>query len=841
MLFQSYGMDSGKAITARQMVLHVNFDLLRVEKKYAPNLLLDIFGKSIQVTQTRMIKRGLYDYTWIGRISNDPLSNVLLTVADKIMFGRIEYSGNVYTIEPIEDGIFHRITKLDPTNILQFNDDLLIPSQIQPQKDATSSTVSQNTTSEPPIAALDNELDNGSVIDIMVLYTDGMAAAYPGSQVITKINALVDLANQAYTNSQVNTRLNLVNIQQISYTDGGSLNTALTELIDGTGVFSSVADLRDQYASDIVALIRKYQTSNNSCGLAYVMQTVSSSFASRAFSVTQEGKAGDGFRCSDYALAHEVGHNLGNVHDRANSTIKGAYDYSYGYDVAGVFGTIMSYEGPKIGYFSNPDITYSGYSIGVPEGQSDSADNAKSMRNNITTVARFRKSAAPDTTSPTLLISSPCSSSCLSLSSSITVSGSVADSGGSGLDRINIINGDNEWNDYNISGDSDIFSVPGISLNQNQNVISAQAYDKAGNSSEVYTIYVTYNLPCTDNDNDGYSPEGETCGPVDCDDNDPDKSPGKFEICNDTKDNDCDGATDIDDTDCAYLIIPDITVTDSISPADDLQVLFGDLLESNLSEQTISIKNDGTGDLVIKGIAQNNPLDDPFSIQSDNCSGETLEISYSCDLTIRFLPNTAGTFKDSFEISSNDPDEDPITINVEGTGISEITNKQPTPFQLVYPANKQTELGTTVKLRWKKSKDPEGNSVTYNLYYCNDTDPENCDPIKVAAASSSRLSIYSYAGILFFGIVVASGASRKRKITLLIAMIILSGIISVSCGDKSTQEEFGNEIDESRTNDEVSYTASGLNRATTYYWMIIAIDGDGEQTKSDIWSFTTKL
>ena len=64
----------------------------------------------------------------------------------------------------------------------------------------------------------------------MVLYTDGMASAYPGTQIDTKINYLVDLANQAYTNSQINTKLRIVKTQQISYPDGGSVNTALDEL-----------------------------------------------------------------------------------------------------------------------------------------------------------------------------------------------------------------------------------------------------------------------------------------------------------------------------------------------------------------------------------------------------------------------------------------------------------------------------------------------------------------------------------------------------------------------------------------------------------------------------------
>ncbi len=52
--------------------------------------------------------------------------------------------------------------------------------------------------------------------------------------------------------------------------------------------------------------------------------------------------------------------------------------------------------------------------------------------------------------------------------------------------------------------------------------------------------------PCEDEDGDGYT-EDEG----DCDDEDPDVHPGASEICDDAKDNDCDGDTDCSDTDCS--------------------------------------------------------------------------------------------------------------------------------------------------------------------------------------------------------------------------------------------------------------------------------------------------
>ncbi len=52
---------------------------------------------------------------------------------------------------------------------------------------------------------------------------------------------------------------------------------------------------------------------------------------------------------------------------------------------------------------------------------------------------------------------------------------------------------------------------------------------------------------CSDGDGDGFSPEGGSCGPVDCDDRDPTVNPGAEESCSDGLDNNCNGLVDADD------------------------------------------------------------------------------------------------------------------------------------------------------------------------------------------------------------------------------------------------------------------------------------------------------
>jgi hypothetical protein len=134
-----------------------------------------------------------------------------------------------------------------------------------------------------------------------------------------------------------------------------------------------------------------------------------------------------------------------------------------------------------------------------------------------------------------------------------------------------------------------------------------------------------------------------------------------------------------DDPDTATLdaslsgtgLATEITVIDSIAPSDDLSVPFGDITEGSSSDQTVTVTNDGTTDLVLGNIAVSDSLVDPFSLVTDNCSGQTLIPTGSCTLTVGFAPLSVAVFSDTFDIPSDDFDENPVTVTLSGTGIEQ--------------------------------------------------------------------------------------------------------------------------------------------------------------------------
>ncbi|WHZ19734.1 MAG: hypothetical protein OJF55_001883 [Rhodanobacteraceae bacterium] len=286
--------------------------------------------------------------------------------------------------------------------------DYVIPPKVNPKGGAlTTTTQSVAAAASAPVQAA---ASGPVIIDVMVAYTPGFVAELGSTaQALTRIQNLVDITNAAYVASGVNQQIRLVHTVQVNYPDNTSNQSALDDI---TGInenggtvpippsLQNIASLRDQYGADLVALIRSYDNATQGdCGVGWLIggnQTpiVPSEQKPYGYSVVSDGSSG-GYYCLPTTFAHELGHNMGSAHDRANATEAGAYSYSYGYVGNGVYGfsTIMAYgkqNTTPLAVFSNPDIsTCQNTPCGVADSASDSADNAHSLNNTAPLIAQF--------------------------------------------------------------------------------------------------------------------------------------------------------------------------------------------------------------------------------------------------------------------------------------------------------------------------------------------------------------------------------------------------------------------------------------------------------------------
>ena len=239
-------------------------------------------------------------------------------------------------------------------------------------------------------------VDDDSVVDILVVWTPAREEAAGGeTQMRSKIDMAVTFANDAFERSGAFVSLNLVGAERVDYEEApavsgsrvGGLGTDLGRLMDpADGHMDRVHALRDTLGADLVSLI-----SGDGGGVA-----------SGAFSVATSAPV----------FAHEIGHNFGLWHDRAETGL-GPASFQHG-SVAPrsssyCWVTIMSYgdrcylsgrgqPGGTIPFYSSPWRYFAdGTALGVsrlsngrgPDGPADAVLQLNRWRHRV---ANFRPS-----------------------------------------------------------------------------------------------------------------------------------------------------------------------------------------------------------------------------------------------------------------------------------------------------------------------------------------------------------------------------------------------------------------------------------------------------------------
>ncbi|MBL8524949.1 MAG: Ig-like domain repeat protein [Betaproteobacteria bacterium] len=365
---------------------------------------------------------------------------VLITSGPNGSFGSIRTADTAYRILPgdghdwlvdkMEESVFLPLPSREPDTIrMPANEDFPGKKEMLDRINLSAKRMAEK------IIAADTPADPAR-IDLMVVYTTGLANRL-GPNLMTRLFNLVAATNMAYSDSQVQMTLRLVNATMVNYSDATSNSTALNAITPvsggGVGVFANIESIRAGAGADLVALLRNGSDFGGS-GVAWLATSMTPS-PLRMYSVTTGCVVG-----CDSVLMHEMGHNMGNAHDRATDAAQGdgvidggVFSYSFGhyFCASGALtcnpnlsaanggcgpanlpqcsttsnnnvGTIMSYFDPVTLKFSNPNIMCApggggatSQPCGVSQFSANSADNALSMNTMRNVIQNMKTETIP--------------------------------------------------------------------------------------------------------------------------------------------------------------------------------------------------------------------------------------------------------------------------------------------------------------------------------------------------------------------------------------------------------------------------------------------------------------
>jgi hypothetical protein len=388
----------GDPIVRRSRTATINLDMLRAP---APSPALSGWAAAPAPSAARSVDLNLFSdvnlvalfdhmeivpaangAAWVGKVAGNDDSTVILAVSDGVLSASVSEAGRMYSVTRAADGAY-TIYEVN-ANAIPRDGEPLVPKQ-----DGVAADV-------PPTAAA----DAGDSFDLLMYYTTTAKNTAGGAASVNAlITASIAQTNSVYQQSGINTRVRLVGAIEMNYAETGDLFVDLPAIRANS---TAQAD-RNRLGADVVSLLVS-RNANNS-GLGYIMgpSSINQTFEGSAYNVTVYYN----FIGFVAALAHEMGHNQGCLHEPGNNSGGGAYSYSQGYtDATHRFYDVMSYglnctNCTQMNQFSSPTNTYNGSPSGT-----DTSDNVRTINNTRVVFANFRSAVAGGLGTPTNLTAS---------------------------------------------------------------------------------------------------------------------------------------------------------------------------------------------------------------------------------------------------------------------------------------------------------------------------------------------------------------------------------------------------------------------------------------------------
>ncbi|MGN6554933.1 MAG: M12 family metallo-peptidase, partial [Verrucomicrobiota bacterium] len=290
---------------------------------------------------------------WSGKLLDDRLSAVTLTTVDDVtLLQVISPKHGHFEVESRGDGS-SLVRQFDPEKLKGNGKCVYVQEGF-----GTNEIVTTQAATDPVVA----EAVTAVTVDVLMVYTTKAKEKAGGrSAIVAKAQSAINGENNNFDRSNISHTMRLVHTREVTHVASGSLPDELGWVAGS----DNVADIRSEVGADLVAFMSDRDDAGY-YGIAFQLSSTGGNSGQAFSAVYYDTTAG--------VWPHEAGHNFGCQHNSP-----GLYSYSSGHywdDSGTTRGTMMSYIGTRIPYFSNPDVNYSGHATGTA-----SRDNARTIDN----------------------------------------------------------------------------------------------------------------------------------------------------------------------------------------------------------------------------------------------------------------------------------------------------------------------------------------------------------------------------------------------------------------------------------------------------------------------------